>query len=62
MKQPRKKGQMVRDPVCGMEVEDTPETPRVLHEGHTYLFCSESCRERFEETRGSFTGGSGETM
>lgn len=62
MKQPRKKGPMVRDPVCGMAVEDAPEAPRTLHEGHTYLFCSESCRERFEEARGSFAAGSGETM
>lgn len=45
-----------------MEVEDTPEAPRILHEGHTYLFCSEACRERFEGMRGSSTGGSGETM
>ena len=63
MEQAQSKGPTVRDPVCGMEVEDTPEAPRVLHEGHTYLFCSEACRERFEETRArSSTGGSGEIM
>ena len=53
---------MERDPVCGMEVKDIPEAPRAVHEGRTYVFCSESCRERFEESPGSFTGGSGETM
>ncbi len=62
MKHAQSKGPTVKDPVCGMEVEDTPEAPRILHEGHTYLFCSEACRERFEETRGSSTGGSGEIM
>ena len=53
---------MDRDPVCGMEVEDTPDTSRAVHEGRTYVFCSDSCRERFEESPGEFTGGSGETM
>jgi YHS domain-containing protein len=53
---------MERDPVCGMEVEDTPDTLRTVHEGRSYYFCSESCRDRFEAAPGDFTGGSGETM
>ncbi len=53
---------MARDPVCGMEVEDTEGAFRVVHEGRTYLFCSESCRKRFEESPQDFTGGSRETM
>ena len=40
---------MGRDPVCGMEVRDTPEAPSAIHEGRTYVFCSAACRERFEE-------------
>jgi Cu+-exporting ATPase len=36
-----------RDPVCGMMVDPSAGTPRYEHEGHTYHFCSERCRERF---------------
>jgi len=53
---------MERDPVCGMEVEDTGSAPQAVHEGRTYYFCSESCRDRFEASPTDFTGGSGETM
>jgi P-type Cu+ transporter len=37
----------VRDPVCGMSVEPTTATHRVLHDGRSYFFCSARCRERF---------------
>lgn len=52
---------MERDPVSGMEVEDTRDAPRAVHEGRVYVFCSASCRERSEQSPGTFTGGSGET-
>lgn len=35
------------DPVCGMQVRVTAETPAATHAGHTYHFCSSSCREQF---------------
>jgi YHS domain-containing protein len=38
-----------------MEVTDTSEAPRAVHGGRTYVFCSEACRQRFEESPGSFT-------
>jgi len=53
---------MERDPVCGMEVEDIPDAPRVVYDGRTHVFCSESCRERFEEAPQEFVGAAGETM
>ncbi|MBD3234990.1 MAG: YHS domain-containing protein [candidate division Zixibacteria bacterium] len=37
------------DIVCGMDVEITEETPRMEYEGETYYFCSEYCKEQFEE-------------
>lgn len=36
-----------RDPVCGMSVRVTPETPHAERDGHTHYFCSESCRASF---------------
>ncbi|WP_062763293.1 heavy metal translocating P-type ATPase [Falsirhodobacter sp. alg1] len=40
-------GQVIRDPVCGMLVEPTPDTPVAEHDGHEYHFCSARCRDKF---------------
>lgn len=37
-----------RDPVCGMTVEVTTAFSEAVG-GDTYYFCSEGCRERFDE-------------
>ncbi len=36
-----------RDPVCGMTVDPDAGKPSTEHGGHTYHFCSESCRTKF---------------
>ena len=36
------------DPVCGMRV-DREKAVTASHDGHTYFFCSESCRDRLGE-------------
>ena len=41
--------ELPRDPVCKMEIVDENAAPRSIHEGDTYYFCSESCKERFDE-------------
>jgi Cu+-exporting ATPase len=38
---------VVRDPVCGMTVDPEAGKPSLVHEGHTYHFCCESCRTKF---------------
>jgi len=39
---------MATDPVCGMTVsEDSPY--RRVHQGKTYLFCSEHCADTFHD-------------
>lgn len=43
------------DPVCGMEVEDNP-TWAAEHEGTKYYFCSEDCKEEFEEAPEDYIG------
>lgn len=35
------------DPMCGMSVRVTPETPHVSRGGHEFYFCSDDCRARF---------------
>jgi uncharacterized membrane protein YraQ (UPF0718 family)/YHS domain-containing protein len=36
------------DPVCGMQVEIANAGARAEHDGQTFWFCSDHCRERFE--------------
>lgn len=40
-------GHMVKDPVCGMNVDTATAKHRAEHGGRTYYFCSSSCREKF---------------
>ena len=39
----------VKDPVCGMMVDDTTAPARSTYEGTTYYFCSEQCKKTFDE-------------
>jgi L-lactate dehydrogenase len=39
---------MVKDPVCGMEVNEIHAGHRTQYRGDTYYFCSESCKAAFE--------------
>jgi Cu+-exporting ATPase len=38
---------LVKDPVCGMDVDPDATKHRADYGGRTYYFCSERCRERF---------------
>jgi Cu+-exporting ATPase len=38
-----------KDPVCGMELEDSEAIGTSKYEGQTYYFCSAECKERFDE-------------
>lgn len=42
-----------KDPVCGMTVEVTTAYAEAVG-GQTYYFCSENCRQRFDENPTSF--------
>ena len=39
------------DPVCGMTVAVTADTPSLEHDGETVYFCCAGCRKKFEERR-----------
>jgi Cu+-exporting ATPase len=38
---------LVKDPVCGMDVDPHTTKHRADYAGHTYYFCAARCRERF---------------
>jgi Cu+-exporting ATPase len=47
------------DPVCGMTVDVTPDAITSQHAGHTYYFCSEGCKKRFERDPKPFLAAAG---
>ena len=44
----------VKDPVCGMTIEDTKAAATVVHDGQTYYFCSKHCAETFKANPHSY--------
>ncbi len=42
----------VRDEVCGMTITEDQIAETLELEGKTYYFCSERCKDRFEEHPG----------
>lgn len=40
---------MALDPVCGMEVDETKPPAQTEYDGVRYYFCSQNCRNVFEE-------------
>ena len=49
--------ELVKDVVCGMEID--PETAAATSEyrGVTYYFCAESCKQEFDANPGKFVNG-----
>lgn len=43
---------MAKDPVCGMEVNEEGAKFMVHFEHETYYFCSENCKEAYEQQIG----------
>jgi YHS domain-containing protein len=39
----------VRDPVCGMILDDETAPEQSTYEGTTYYFCGESCKNEFDQ-------------
>ncbi len=49
-----------KDPVCGMTVDPHTAKHRHTHEGHTYYFCREGCREKFAADPEKYLAPAGE--
>jgi len=39
----------VKDPVCGMTVEEKDSKATCTYDGKTYHFCSDTCKKKFEK-------------
>ncbi len=40
---------LVKDPVCGMEIEKSANAGEVEYNGTVYYFCCSGCKDKFEE-------------
>jgi Cu+-exporting ATPase len=52
--------ELVKDPVCGMEIDPETAAGQSEYEGTTYYFCAEGCKQEFDADPKKFLGG-GET-
>jgi Cu+-exporting ATPase len=50
---------VVKDPVCGMDVEPTNAAGHSEHQGHTYYFCGSKCKEKFDHNPEEYLGKAG---
>jgi len=51
--------EMITDPVCGMRVETAEASGASRYERHTYHFCSELCKTRFDADPERYALGAG---
>jgi len=49
---------MVKDLVCGMDVDEKTAKYKTTYKGKTYYFCAPGCKLTFEEDPEKYVGGS----
>jgi len=47
---------MVKDPVCGMMVDEKNAKIRSQYRGKTYYFCAQACKIAFDKHPGEYAG------
>ncbi len=50
---------MVKDPVCGMQVDEKKATATSVYKGITYHFCGAGCKATFDKHPERFVGAAG---
>jgi len=53
---------LVKDPVCGMEIDPQEAAGTSDYEGVTYYFCAVGCKERFDAEPAKFLGAAEEAV
>jgi YHS domain-containing protein len=48
----------MKDPVCGMQVDEKKNPPRTTYQGTQYAFCSQPCKEKFDRSPQQYIGQS----
>jgi YHS domain-containing protein len=49
--------EMVKDPICGMNVDEKTAKFKSEHMGKIYYFCSQMCKTTFDKNPMKYTGG-----
>ncbi len=49
MKLARRETTMAKDPICGMNVDESKAAGTADYKGKTYYFCSAGCKAKFEK-------------
>lgn len=52
---------MVKDPICGMAVDEKTAKFKSEHMGKTYYFCSQMCKTTFDKDPAKYASGSGQS-
>jgi YHS domain-containing protein len=47
---------MVKDPVCGMEIDPKTAAGKSVYQGQTYYFCSAGCKKDFDKEPQKYVG------
>ena len=47
---------VVKDPVCGMDVQAATAAGRTEHKGQMYYFCGSACKEKFDLAPDQYLG------
>ena len=47
---------IVKDPVCGMDIEIANAAGHTEHAGQTYHFCGSRCKEKFDRNPAQYLG------
>jgi YHS domain-containing protein len=48
---------MAKDPVCGMDVDESKAAATTEYKGQTYYFCAPGCKVAFEADPNKYLGG-----
>ena len=49
---------LVKDPVCGMDIEAATAAGHTEYKGETYYFCGSKCKESFDRNPEQYLGKS----
>jgi Cu+-exporting ATPase len=49
--------ELVKDPVCNMDVDPDTAAAKSEHQGTAYYFCAEGCKQSFDADPHKFLGG-----
>lgn len=47
---------MVKDPVCGMQVDERKAPATSTYKGAQYAFCGQSCKDKFDQNPEQYAG------